>query len=600
MKKIVAFLVSIVMMLSLAACQGNQTNNPTAPAPDAAKVGDWDATTEWTAEADGLKVNSSAGGYACNATVDMEEIIVISATIDAGAQEAGITLTDKNKTAIVNVKLVFADGKATVKAEYAVNDLQKEIYTSEAFAVNGAVTLTVSKDDGVRTLKILVKEGTNELLSAETDEMASIVTRSIKWAGLYGKGTVKFSDIAISTENPGDKYAVGEINPQPHVENDHYVFSEGAICNKDEKGNDLIIVDSQSGETQAWNVHYELGNAWTLKVRAQIGKCAESTGAARFMLGDSENRLLALITCRVDPLSNSVMFENAQAATQNWTQTAGSSKWFNMTTDAFDIVITRHANEKCLYIQVADVTGEVLYTVKTSDYPENYLESVTRFGFLTWRTQLQFSNIEVDTANSVDIEIKDESYILGITDTQYMEFTREQSNPTNWAIGAGAYYQAGSKAGEAILFNVNSDTTAQLKQDLGGDFKLSMDIRYLRAYSDANVTRFFFYSDKQDLAFIIDTRTVFGSYTLDAQDRYNGQWTDDLFPTTAGNLLEDDIRIEISRKAGDTKLLIKLIDTDGSVLVEQYTPDIPNINDIRFLEIHSHQTITILDNIVVE
>ena len=102
MKKIIAFLLAIVMVLSLAACQDNQTTPP----PEAAKVGDWDATTEWAVEGEGLKVNSPAGGYACNATVEMEDIFELSATIDAGAQEAGITLTDKSKVAIVNVKLV--------------------------------------------------------------------------------------------------------------------------------------------------------------------------------------------------------------------------------------------------------------------------------------------------------------------------------------------------------------------------------------------------------------------------------------------------------------------------------------------------------------
>lgn len=599
MKRLITLMLAIIMVLSLVACQGNLPNNPNAPAPEAAKVGDWDATTEWAAEGDGLKVNSPAGGYACNATVEIEDIFEISAIIDAGAQEAGITLTDKTKVAIVNVKLVFADGKATVKGEYSINDMQKEFFTSDAFAVSGAVTLKISKNEGERSLKVLVLEGDKELLSKETDELPSLATRSIKWAGLYGKGSVKFSAISIFTEDPSEKYQIGEINPQPHVENENYVFSEGAICNKDEKGNDLIIVDSQTGETRAWNVHYELGDAWTVKVRAQIGQCAESTGAARFVFGDENNAPQALITCRVDPFSNAIMFENAQAATQNWQEVAGRSKWFNMTSDAFDIIITRHAGDKCLYIQVADVTGTILYSVKTSDFPGDFVEKIKHFGFLTWKTQVQYSNIEVDPANSVEIEVKDNSYILGITDPQYMAFDRK-TKPTTWEVGSDVYYQAGSKAGEALLCNVDADTTARMNQKLGSSWKLSMDVRYLKAYSDTNMTRFFFNNNNQEVAFILDIRTIVGTYYCGAQYQHNRVWSSDLFAGTTGALKEDDIRIELSRAAGATKLLVRLLDTDGTVLFEQETPEIPNIDDICFLEIHSSQTITIFDNIVVE
>lgn len=599
MKRIVTFLLAIIMMLSLAACQDNQQGNPNTPAPEAATIGDWAATTEWAAEGEGLKVNSPAGGYACNTGVEMEDIFEIKVTIEAGAQEAGITLADKKQNAIVNVRLVFADGKATVKAGYAINDMQKDIFTSEAFAVNGAVTLTVTKDEGERKLDITVMEGSKELLSDDTDEIPSLAARSIKWAGLYGKGTVTFSDISIATEDPSDKYVVGEINPQPHIENENYIFSEGAICNKDAKGNDLIIVDSQTAESRAWNVNYVLGEAWTLKVRAQVGQCVETSGGARFALGDADNGLLALITCRVDPVSYTVMFENAQDATTNWTNTAGASKWFALTTAAFDIIITRHAGENCLYIQISDVTGEVLYAVQTADYPAGVLDSVKHFGFFVWQTQTQYSNIEVDTENSVEIEIEDKSFITGITDTQYMEFDRKQTTNA-WDVVPDVYYQKGSKAGDALLFNVDADATAKLKQPLGSAFKLSMDIRYLLGYADTNHTRFFFWGENQALPFIVDVRSIVGTYYFGAQYQYNGAWTDNLFPNAGGSLKEDDIRIEISRTAGDTKILAKLLDIDGTVLMEQYTPEIPNIDEIRYLEIHSSETITIFDNIVIE
>ena len=42
---------------------------------------------------------------------------------------------------------------------------------------------------------------------------------------------------------------------------------------------------------------------------------------------------------------------------------------------------------------------------------------------------------------------------------------------------------------------------------------------------------------------------------------------------------------------------MRLLDTDGSVLMDEEASDFPGINDIRYLEIHSASTITILDNI---
>ena len=599
MKRIITLLLAIIMVLSLAACQDNQQGNQNTPAPEAVKIGNWAATTEWAAEGEDLKVNSSAGGYACNTNVELEDIFEITTTIDAGAQEAGITLTDKKQNAIVTVRLVFADGKATVVAGYSINDMEKDIFTSDAFAVNGATTLTISKEEGERSLEVVVMEGSKKLLSDSTEEIPSLAARSIKWAGLYGKGTVKFSDISITTEDPSDKYIVGEINPQPHVENENYVFSEGAICNKDAKGNDVIIVDSQTGEATAWNVNYVLGDAWTLKARAQIGQCVDSSGGARFALLGENNALLALITCRVDPVSYTIMFENAQDGTNNWANTAGASKWFAMTSAAFDIVITRHAGENCLYIQIADVTGEVLYAVQTADYPANVINAVKHFGFMVWQTQTQYSNIEVDTENSVDIEIEDKSFIVGITDTQYMEFDRKQSTNA-WETVPDVYYQKGSKAGDALLFNVDADATAKSKQPLGSAWKLSMDIRYLLGYAETNHSRFLFYGDDNVLPFLIDMRTLVGTFNFGAQYQHNGAWSDNLFPNAGGTLKEDDIRMEVSRSAGDKRIFIRLLDTDGTVLMEQYTPEIPGIDAIRYLEIHSSETITIIDNIVFE
>lgn len=600
MKRSIIFLLAIIILLSLSACQEKPQDNPATSAPEPAQLGNWAATTEWAVNGEGLKVNSNTGGYAYNTSLEMEDVFEVSVTVGtAGVQEAGVAFADKKQNTIVDVRLVYADGKASVKAGYAINEIQKEILTSDAFAVDGAVTLKVSKEEGDRSLKIDVFAGTEELLSETADEIPSLAARSIKWAGLYGKGTVDFADISITTEDPSERYVVNEITPKPHVENENYVFSEGAICNKDAKGNDLIIVDSQTGESTAWNVNYVLGDTWTLKARAQVGQCAESSGGARFALGNADNRILALITCRVDPVSYTIMFENAQDATNDWANTAGASKWFALTTAAFDIVITRHAGENCLYIQISDVTGEILYAVQTGDYPEGVLDSVRHFGFFVWQTQTQYSNIEVDTENSVEITIEDKSFIDGITDAQYMDFDREQTT-NDWEIVPDVYYQKGSKNGDALLFNVDADATARLKQGLGSDFKLSMDIRYLLSYADTNHSRLFFRGENQSLPFIVDIRSIIGTYYFGAQYQYNGAWTDNLFPNAGGTLLEDDIRIEISRKANDTKLLIKLMDTDGTVLMEQYTPEIPNINDIRYLEIHSCETITIIDNIVVE
>lgn len=603
MKRAIVFLLMVFMLLSVTACQKDPSAESTPPAQaDGAQLGEWAATTQWSAEGENLKVNSPDGSYAYNTGMEMEDIFEVSATIAAGegAQEAGIVFGDKNQKAIVEVRLLYADGNATLKASYSLNEMQKDILTSDALAADGAVTLKVSKEAGDRSLKITVASDSGEMYSEAADEVPSLVSRSIKWAGLYGKGSVEFSSIIIMTEDPVAQMTVGEINPQPHVENENYMFSYGAICNKDANGNDIIIIDNQEGEAAAWNTNDVLGGAWTIKARAQIGQCKESSGNARFaLLGEDNNSMLALVTCRVDPINRSIMFENAQDGTNNWAMTAGASKWFSMTTAAFDIVITRHSGENCLYIQISDVNGEVLYAVQTADYPEGVLDSAKHFGFCVWQTQTQYSNIEVDTENSVDIEIVDRSFIEGITDSQYMNFDRRQTTDA-WDLIPDVYYQSGSEKGDALLFNTDSDATAKLKQDLGDEFTLSMDLKYLLSYAETNHTRLFFWGENQSLPFIIDVRTIMGTYYFGAQYQYNGAWTDNLFPDAGGTLIEDDIRIVVTRKAGDNKLFIQLTDIDGTVLMEEYSPEIPNIDEIHYLEIHSGETITIVDNIVVE
>lgn len=598
MKKVIAMLLTVLLLVSAAACQKTPTGESKAEEPvERVQLGDWSATADWTAEGERLTANSKSGSYACNTALELEDAFKLSVDVQPGAglEEAGIVLADKNAETIVDFRLTYADGKATVKGSYALNDMQKEILTSDAFAADGALTLKVSKEAGNRKLSFSVANASGELFAAEAEEIPSLVARSVKWGGVYAKGEAAFENYTVETEDPIAMQTVSPIDPQPHVENENYIFSYGAICNKDADGNDLIIVDNQEGEAAAWNTNYLLGSAWTIKARAQVGNCREGTGGARFaLLGEDNNTMLALVTCRVDPISLSLMFENAQDGTNNWAITAGASKWYSMTTPAFDIVITRHAGENCLYIQISDVNGEVLHSVQTSDYPAGVLDAAKHFGFCVWQTQTQYSNIEVDTENSVDIEVIDRSFIEGITDEQYMSFDRKQTTDA-WDIMPETYYQPGSQTGDAFLLNSEGDLTITAKQALGSDFSISMDVNYLLNYDNTNHTRLFFRGENQTLPFIIDLRSMVGTWILGAQYQLNGEWTDNIFPDATGTLLDDDFRIEITKTA--QTLRVRLLDTDGSVLMDEEASDFPGINDIRYLEIHSASTITILDNI---
>ena len=122
-----------------------------------------------------------------------------------------------------------------------------------------------------------------------------------------------------------------------------------------------------------------------------------------------------------------------------------------------------------------------------------------------------------------------------------------------------------------------------------------MDVNYLLNYDNTNHTRLFFRGENQTLPFIIDLRSMVGTWILGAQYQLNGEWTDNIFPDATGTLLDDDFRIEITKTA--QTLRVRLLDTDGSVLMDEEASDFPGINDIRYLEIHSASTITILDNI---
>ena len=601
MKKVIAILLAALLLLSVTACQNTpQEEESKAGEPvERVQLGDWSATADWTAEGERLTANSKSGSYACNTALELEDAFEFSVNVQPGEsiEETGVILADKNAAKIVDFRLIYADGKVTVKGSYALNDMQKEILTSDAFAADGALTLKVSKEAGNRKLSFCVENANGELFAAEAEEIPSLVARSVKWGGVYAKGEAVFESYCVKTEDPIAMQTVSPIDPQPHVDNENYMFSYGAICNKDANGNDLIIVDNQEGEAAAWNTNYLLGSAWTIKARAQVGNCREGTGGARFaLLGEDNNTMLALVTCRVDPVSLSLMFENAQDGTNYWATTAGASKWYSLTTPAFDIVITRHAGENCLYIQVSDINGEVLHSVQTSDYPAGVLDMVKHFGFCVWQTQTQYSNIEVDTENSVDIEVIDRSFIEGITDEQYMNFDRKQTTDA-WDITPEVYYQSGSQTGDALLLNSEGDLTATTKQAFGSDFSISMDVKYLLNYDNTNHTRLFFRGENQTLPFIVDLRSMVGTYILGAQYQLNGEWTDYIFPDATGTLLDDDFRIEISKSAQTIR--VRVLDTDGTVLMDDEVSDFPGINDIRYLEIHSASTVTILDNIEI-
>lgn len=607
-------LIALAMLFALAACRSESNSNVRSPATKEAMTenGDWMIGSGWKLDGAALELDSKSFSSSFFTASELKDAFTVSALISAldKTEEAGIGFGSKDLSAAMNVKIVTDGAKAFVKAGYFLGEQESEALSSDSFDIPASVTLTVTKQQDDRSLYIKVLDGETELYSGQTAEIPALAVRSARYAGVCGTGSAKVSDFSVEIEEPyvAEEVKILPIEPKEHVDNQDYLFGK-AICNKDADGNDIIIVDNQEGEAIAWNVANELGEAWTVRVRAQAGKSAEETGVVRFALGGdfvyngnfSQDMpiLLGLVTLRVNNGNNTVLFENAQEAGSAWLNTAGSSDWLQMGESACDVVISRRADEYCLYIQVLDVYGEELYAVKTADYTPEILDAVKYIGFTEWQTQAQFTNIMIDCNNAADIQIKGEELVAGITDEAYLSFDLTQKTDS-WELTPTAHWQPGTEKGDAILANSSTDLTAKYKTKLGKSFTISMDINYLRSFADTQHSRFFFWAEDGTLPFLMDIRTNCGYYFLGAQYMDNGNWSDNMFADVGGALLDEDISITISRTSGSNKIHVTLIDTDGSVLAEADTIDFPTIDDIAYLELHSSECVTIFDNITVE
>ncbi len=220
--------------------------------------------------------------------------------------------------------------------------------------------------------------------------------------------------------------------------------------------------------------------------------------------------------------------------------------------------------------------------------------------FSTLSQHVDFGSLKVDTDGEASGEYDGNKHLSTIQDDKYRSFKLNQS-VSHWTLPKFCFYQAGSKAGDAILFNSDQTTTAACQTKFGDAFTVSMDIHNFMSFGGNNQIALRFMSGA-DMPFLLNVYTNLNTYSIGAQYMVNGSWTQNLLeskPNYKGSMEGDDVRITVSRAAGSTSLHIRLETLDGKVLVEADTPANDVVKNIHYLELRSFACVTMIDNIVI-
>ncbi len=186
------------------------------------------------------------------------------------------------------------------------------------------------------------------------------------------------------------------IDPKDHI-NDPGYYYENVIYNQDANGKGLLIAHNPSGKAIAVS-QTALGKTWTLKTRVQFGEVSGSKGDMRIALcTNGTGKFNGLVTVEYNSENNKIRFGNANEQKDgSWVKRQENSGWLDLAAQAaFDLEITREEFSETLVVTFYDVNGKMIYIKETGSFSSGFMDTVTNLGFVSYSSQVQFSNIEI-------------------------------------------------------------------------------------------------------------------------------------------------------------------------------------------------------------
>jgi len=174
-----------------------------------------------------------------------------------------------------------------------------------------------------------------------------------------------------------------------------YTFDDDCFFKKSANGSDGLVVDSLGDGRVFYTKPY--GDAWSVSFHVDLksgNNTADPEANARFAILGEEFELLGLITAKtmIGRDSPDTRAEVQQLMNNNWSH-LGVAEWTKHSDNAYDVVISKKANDNSLYITLKDADGTEFINLKSDPFNADLMATARHFGFYVYNSVVEFSNI---------------------------------------------------------------------------------------------------------------------------------------------------------------------------------------------------------------
>ncbi|MCL2031585.1 MAG: hypothetical protein FWG93_08585, partial [Oscillospiraceae bacterium] len=327
----------------------------------------------------------------------------------------------------------------------------------------------------------------------------------------------------------------------------------------------------------------KLSGDWSIETAMRFENAADIYSGRVYFYGD-DGGLRGIVSAKMNQSGEAWM--EAQMLSGDWSDLIAAPSPAVVPTKDVWVSIGKKAGG-VLVIRALDEQGTQIYYGETNAMTN--IGEVTAFALVLDETCAVFDRVLVGT---------DAGGIVSMG-APTADFGGAKDSPV-WTLGDDVFAKAGSREGEALLFNSDINTTATA--GLGNAaFSLSMDILFSKTYNDGRfVSRFFLRDEDDGLLAIVDFEADSSrQFMINAQKFENNEWgaiagSGDWQPMVGRNA-----SLTISRAGGADKLRIKAVDLAGNTLYDMETAAFNGAAAIRKVEINGNQVIAVLDNVVI-
>jgi len=174
-----------------------------------------------------------------------------------------------------------------------------------------------------------------------------------------------------------------------------YTFDDDCYFKKSANGSDGLVVDSLGDGRVFYTKPF--GDAWSVSFRVDLkngNNTADPEANARFAILGEEFELLGLITAKtmIGRGAPDTRTEVQQLMNNNWSH-VGAAEWTPHSGNAYDVVISKKANDNSLYITLKDTDGTEFVNLKSDPFNADLMATARHFGFYVYNSVVEYSNI---------------------------------------------------------------------------------------------------------------------------------------------------------------------------------------------------------------